>query len=43
MRNLTENDQNIKQLKQKIEILLLETQNKSDVINDLNNQLREVK
>lgn len=42
-RSLTENDQDIEQLKQKVEILLLETQNKSDVIKNLNNQLKEAK
>ncbi|WP_264687022.1 coiled-coil domain-containing protein [Wolbachia endosymbiont (group B) of Rhopobota naevana] len=42
-RNLTENDQDIEQLKQKVEILLLETQNKSDIIKKLNNQLKEAK
>ncbi|WP_264686228.1 hypothetical protein [Wolbachia endosymbiont (group B) of Polyommatus icarus] len=42
-RNLTENDQDIEQLKQKVEILLLETQNKSDIIKNLNNQLKEAK
>ncbi|WP_264682441.1 MULTISPECIES: coiled-coil domain-containing protein [unclassified Wolbachia] len=42
-RNLIENDQDIEQLKQKVEILLLETQNKSDIIKNLNNQLKEAK
>lgn len=42
-RSLTENDQDIGQLKQKVEISLLETQNKSDIIKNLNNQLKEAK
>lgn len=41
-RSLTENDQDIEQLKQK-EILLLETQNKRDVIKNWKNQLKEAK
>lgn len=42
-KRLIENNRDIEQLKQKVEILLLETQNKSDIIKNLNNQLKEAK
>ncbi|WP_265029623.1 GumC domain-containing protein [Wolbachia endosymbiont (group A) of Philonthus cognatus] len=40
---LIENDKNIEQLKQEVEISLLETQNKNDVIKNLNDQLKDAK
>ncbi|OCA07066.1 hypothetical protein [Wolbachia endosymbiont of Trichogramma pretiosum] len=43
IRSLTENDQEIEQLKHKVGILLLEIKNKSDVTQNLNNQLKEAK
>ncbi|MBR9982932.1 MAG: hypothetical protein MUP48_03265 [Wolbachia endosymbiont of Homalodisca vitripennis] len=42
-KRLIENNRDIEQLKQEVEILLLETQNKSDVIKNLNDQLKNAK